>query len=531
MVFNSVHFVVFFVAVYGLYRALPHRPQNYLLLAASYYFYAAFDWRFLGLLAGSTLIDFTVARVMGRSENRRTRRAALGASLAWNLAVLGFFKYFNFFAENVEALFSAVGWRADFITLEVLLPIGISFYTFITISYVVDVYRRTIEPEPSLLHYAVFLAYFPHLVAGPILRASLLLPQIARKRVVSVAHLRDGLWLIAWGYFKKIVVADNLARMADDVFRSTADPTGLQVLLGLYAFAFQIYGDFSGYTDIARGTSKLMGIELSVNFRFPYFVRTPSQFWQHWHISLSEWLRDYLFLPMSYRFSRRFDGVRWLGMRDDFWIYAAATMATMLAAGLWHGASWTFVLWGAYQGLLMTGHRFWTAPRKRRRGIAARLAASSAAAAGVVTAPRQGMRVQAGPSARGEAAQDGAGTTAGGRRRSRWAGAAAIVAMFHLTCLGWLMFRAASIGQAADLAWRLIGRFDPSWSVFLSEGSRLAFYVVPLLSLHAYEALHDDLKAVFRLPVSIRYAVYAAIAYFILLFGDYAGAQFIYFQF
>ncbi len=172
-------------------------------------------------------------------------------------------------------------------------------------------------------------------MAGPILRASLLLPQIARKRVVSVTQLRDGLWLVAWGYFKKIFVADNLARMADDVFRSGGDPTGLQVLLGLYAFAFQIYGDFSGYTDIARGTSKLMGIELSVNFRFPYFVRTPSQFWQHWHISLSEWLRDYIFLPLSYRFSRRLDGVRWLGVRDDFWIYAAATMSTMLAAGLW----------------------------------------------------------------------------------------------------------------------------------------------------------------------------------------------------
>jgi len=488
MVFNSVHFLVFFVVVYGLYRLLPHRAQNVLLLAASYYFYAAWDWRFLGLLVGSTLVDFTCARVMAACSTRRARRAALAVSLAWNLSVLGFFKYFNFFADNLAALFAAIGWRADFFTLHVLLPIGISFYTFITIGYVIDVYRRQFEATKSLLDYALFLAYFPHLVAGPILRASQLLPQIARPRAITAAQLREGLWLIGWGLFKKMVVADNLARIVDRVFHASASPSGLEVLLGLYAFAFQVYGDFSGYTDIARGTSKLMGIELSVNFRFPYFVRTPAEFWQHWHITLSTWLRDYLFLPMSYALSRRLDGVRWLGLRDEFWIYAGATMVTMLLGGLWHGAAWSFVLWGAYQGLLLVAFRAWRLAGGRRRA---------------------------------------------GRRRSRSPVAAGlgVLVMFHLTCAGWLIFRAESVGQILDLAGAIFLRFDLSWVVIAADGLRLVFYVAPLLAVHAFEARHDDLAVVFRWPPAVRYAVYVALGYFILLFGDYAGAQFIYFQF
>ncbi len=486
MVFNSLHFAAFFLVVYGLYRLLPHRPQNWLLLAASYYFYAAWDWRVLGLLVASTVIDFCCGLFIASREAPRQRKTALIVSIGFNLSMLGFFKYFNFFAENLATVAAAAGWHADFVTLRVLLPIGISFYTFITMSYVIDVYRRHIEPTRNLLDFAVFVAYFPHLVAGPILRASLLLPQITRPRTITREQMLEGAWLTGWGLFKKMFVADNLARVADAVFAQGGQPTGLEVLLGVYAFAFQIYGDFSGYSDIARGVSKLMGIELNVNFRFPYFVRTPQAFWQHWHISLSTWLRDYVFLPLSYSFSRTLDGVRWLGLRDDFWIYAAATLITMLLAGLWHGAAWNFVLWGAYQGGLLVAFTLVAGRRRRRR--------------------RAG-------------------------RASALVKAAGMFGMFQLTCFGWLIFRAKSVPQIGELTASLVTGFSPTMTVLAADGLPLLFYAGPLLAVHAFEAWRDDLTVVFRWPLLLRYSVYVALVYLIVLFGDFAGTQFIYFQF
>ncbi len=492
MVFTSLHFVGFFVVVYALYRVLPHRAQNWLLLVASYYFYAAWDWRFLGLLIASTLVSFYSARLIASSESRGRRRAALLASLALNLAMLGFFKYFNFFAENLHALFAAFGFSPDVITLRVLLPIGISFYTFIAISYIVDVYRRQLEPERSLRDFAVFLAFFPQLMAGPLMRARVLLPRIRLPRRVTRDQLVEGLWLMGYGFFKKVYVADNLSHLVNSSF-SAAHPTGLQVLLSLYAFAFQIYGDFSGYTDMARGMSKLMGFELNLNFRFPYFVRTPQQFWQHWHISLSTWLRDYLFLPLSFSLSRRIDGVRWLGLRDDFWIYAGATMVTMLLGGLWHGAGWHFVLWGAYQGTLLVA--FLAAQQWRRRGKRGRVA------------------------------------TAGRTGSLRTATVVGAFGMFHLTCFGWLIFRADSAGQIGGLAWTLFTGFAPGAAALRMFGVPLLAYTAPLLVVQAIEARKDDLAAVLSLPAAVRYSVYAAIFYLTVLFGDFAGSQFIYFQF
>ena len=268
--------------------------------------------------------------------------------------MLGFFKYFNFFADSLHAVFDGLGWQVDFVTLRVLLPVGISFYTFVTMSYVIDVYRREIPPTRDLLDFAVFVAFFPHLVAGPILRASTLSPQIDAPRRISRDQMRDGAWLIAWGYFQKVFVADNLAGLANGVFDPGARPTGINVLLGVYAFAFQIYGDFAGYSNIARGTSKLMGIELIENFRFPYFVRTPQEFWRHWHISLSTWLRDYLYIPLG-------------GNRGGEWQTRRNLLLTMVLGGLWHGAAWTFVLWGVYQGVLLIGYR--AADRVRRRRV------------------------------------------------------------------------------------------------------------------------------------------------------------------
>jgi len=269
MVFNSLHFLVFFLIVLSAYHLLSHRRQNWLLLVASYYFYAAWDWRFLGLLIASTLIDYVCALAIDRAENPRRRKLLLTLSLGFNLSMLGFFKYFNFFAGSLHGLFALAGWQLDFFTLKVLLPIGISFYTFMTMSYVIDVYRREITPTRNLLEFAVFIAYFPHLVAGPILRATKLLPQIAKPRTVTRALVIDGLWLIGWGFFKKVFVADNLGHLVDQIFTPGHAVAGPDVLLGVYAFAFQIDGDFSGYSDIARGTSKLIVRSIPINFEVP----------------------------------------------------------------------------------------------------------------------------------------------------------------------------------------------------------------------------------------------------------------------
>ncbi len=390
-----------------------------------------------------------------------------------NFGFLGFFKYFNFFADSLHGVFGALGWQLDFVTVRVLLPVGISFYTFVTMSYVIDVYRREIEPTRDLLDFAVFVAYFPHLVAGPILRASRLLPQISSPRRVSREQIRDGLWLIAWGFFQKIFVADNLAGLVNQVFDPAAHPTGINVLLGTYAFAFQIYGDFAGYSNVARGTSKLMGIELVENFRFPYLVRSPQEFWRHWHISLSTWLRDYLYIPLG-------------GNRGSAAQTNRNLLITMALGGLWHGAAWTFVLWGVYHGLLLIGFR----AADRIRAVHGWLTGSSATA-----------------------------------RVTSWA------VMFHLTCFGWLIFRARSAGQLAAMAGRLAGSFSLSSVNFEGLLVPLAMYVTPLLIVHGCEALYDDLLVVPRLPAGVRYSVYAATFYLTMLFGNFGGAEFIYFQF
>jgi alginate O-acetyltransferase complex protein AlgI len=470
MVFNSLEFVVFFAAVYALYRVLPHRPQNWLLLVASYYFYAAWDWRFLSLLIGSTVVDYSVALYLGRRHDDAHRRRVLWISIAFNLGVLGFFKYYGFFAENLRVLLDTAGIGVSLPTLQVVLPIGISFYTFMTLSYVIDVYRREIAPTRDLLDFAVFVAFFPHLVAGPILRASSLIPQIAHPRRPTRAQMSDGAWLVGWGLVKKVLVADNLARIADAVFANPA-PSALEVLVGVYAFAFQIYGDFSGYTDIARGISKWMGIELNLNFLFPYFVRSPQAFWKHWHISLSTWLRDYLYVPLGGNRGSRARTYRNL-------------MITMILGGLWHGAAWPFVIWGVYQGALLVVYRW------------------------------AGERWQG---ARWIAALDGpAGRILG------WA------VMFHLTCYGWLIFRADSASTIARMT-AALGRWDGSVPATLAL--EWLFYSAPLLLVHGYEAWRRDLHAVPSLPLLPRYVTVVGLAYLTLLFGEFGGSQFIYFQF
>jgi D-alanyl-lipoteichoic acid acyltransferase DltB (MBOAT superfamily) len=335
------------------------------------------------------------------------------------------------------------------------------------------VYRREIPPTRDLVDFGVFVAFFPHLVAGPILRASTLLAQIDAPRRISREQMRDGAWLIAWGYFQKVFVADNIAGLANGVFDPAAPQSGVNVLLGTYAFAFQIYGDFAGYSNIARGTSKLMGVELIENFRFPYLVRTPQEFWRHWHISLSTWLRDYLYIPLG-------------GNRGGEWQTRRNLFLTMVLGGLWHGAAWTFVLWGIYQGVLL---------------IAFRAAAGMAWFRGVFANPH--------PLAR----------------------AGAWCVMFHLTCYGWLIFRARSAGQIADLTSRLFTGFAAATVDVHGLLVPLLLYTAPLLAVHLCEWWFDDVLVVPTLPVGVRYSVYVATIFLTLLFGNFGGSEFIYFQF
>ncbi|MEZ4988771.1 MAG: MBOAT family O-acyltransferase [Saprospiraceae bacterium] len=305
---------------------------------ASYIFYGWWDWRFLFLILISTLIDFFVGLQLSRAKEEKRRKLLLGISLGANLGMLGFFKYYNFFIDNFVAGFSFFGFDITPTHLDIILPVGISFYTFQTLSYTIDVYKRQIEPTTDFIAFAAFVSYFPQLVAGPIERASNLLPQINSKRTFDYSLAMEGVFQILWGLFKKVLIADNCAPIVNNIFASDHSGGSLLVL-GIVLFAFQIYGDFSGYSDIAIGVSKLFGIRLMTNFRFPYFSRNIGEFWRRWHISLSTWFRDYLYIPLG--------GSRkgtYLGIRNVFIIF--------LVSGFWHGANWTFIFWGAFHALL-----------------------------------------------------------------------------------------------------------------------------------------------------------------------------------
>ena len=345
MSFNSIQFFVLLAVVLGLYWRSSRRSQNLILLVASAVFYGWWDPRFLLLIWFSVGLDFTVSNQMDRRTDPTVRRRLLYLSILGNLGVLGFFKYAGFFVDSANGALERLGLGVSSPLVEVLLPVGISFYTFQTLAYTVDVYRGRIEPERSLLDFAVFVTYFPQLVAGPIERAERLLPQVRRRRERPTSEqVVGGLGLIGLGLFRKVVIADGVAGVVNDVYAEPAGSSSAGLVLAAVAFALQIYGDFAGYTDIARGTSRLLGIELMRNFREPYLSRNITEFWRRWHISLSEWLRDYLYIPLG--------GNRRGGRRTQINL-----MATMVLGGLWHGAGWGFILWGALHGVALVVHR------------------------------------------------------------------------------------------------------------------------------------------------------------------------------
>lgn len=345
MLFNTLAFLTFLPIVFVVYWLLARKKLNYQntwLLATSYVFYGWWDYRFLGLIIATTMVDFIVGIQLQKHKTKRVRKQLLWVSIVFNLCVLGFFKYYNFFIESWASLLGSVGYGfSNTWTLKVILPIGISFYTFQTMSYTIDVYRKKIKPTKDLIAFAGFVAFFPQLVAGPIERATNLLPQILKKRRFNSNQATQGLRLILWGMFKKVVVADNLAPMVDDIFANYTEFNGGMLWLGAIYFSFQIYCDFSGYSDIAIGTAKLFGVELHSNFKFPYLSRNIGEFWRRWHVSLSTWFRDYLYIPMG-------------GSRSSRWKSVGNIMVLFLVSGLWHGAKATFVAWGFFHAIIYT---------------------------------------------------------------------------------------------------------------------------------------------------------------------------------
>jgi len=470
MLFNTLEFGVFFAIVFAGNALLRRHlvAQNLLLLAASAWFYAAWDARFLALIFGSTLLDYCVGRALDRrtpdgtyTRSPGTRRALLVLSLVGNLGALAFFKYAGFFVESACNLARAVGLETATPALHILLPVGISFYTFQSLSYTVDIYRGQLRSEPSFVRFALFVAFFPQLVAGPIVRAAELLPQIASPRRVSRQALNSAMWLICWGLFKKSFVADNLAPLVEFGFTDAETNSGV-ALVSIYAFAMQIYCDFSGYTDIARGCARAIGFELPLNFDVPYAAANPVEFWRRWHISLSSWLRDYLYVPLG-------------GNRGGGGATMRNLAITMLLGGLWHGAAWTFVLWGAFHGLLLAVHRWIVATWPR--------------------APVLPLAV----------------------RR---------FVFFHLVCLGWVLFRADGLSQVGAVLTSLMtpgaagARFDS-----------LLVYCAPVVAIDLAQCMTGDAYAVWRLPWPVRAAVYVALWFGLTVLGRFDANEFIYFQF
>ena len=480
MLFNSFEFLIFLPIVFLLYWFVfkPLKWQNLFVVAASYLFYGWWDWRFLILIAITTFCSYASGLLIQKYAGRRTRRRIVCATnILLNLIILGIFKYLNFFGENFALLLDALGFKCDWVTLDILLPVGISFYTFQALSYTIDVYRGSIRPTRDVVAFFAFISFFPQLVAGPIERATNLLPQFLVPRKFDYAKAVDGMRQILWGLFKKMVVADNCAVAVNMIFDQYQSFDGFTLFIGGLLFTFQIYGDFSGYSDIAIGTARLFGINLMRNFNYPYFSRNIAEFWRRWHISLTTWFRDYVYFPLGG--SRR---GKWKTIRNTFIIF--------LVSGMWHGANWTFICWGAYNALLFMP--LLIAGRNRRF----------------------------------------TGVVAQGRLLPSFKELLQIVVTFLLLVIGWIIFRAENINDAFNYITLMATDFTPH----LPEHGKSALLYIAILMI--VEWLHRDRQ--FGLQISdgggllarrtVRWTIYVILALFTLLC---AGTQeeFIYFQF
>ena len=482
MLFNSIDFAIFLPAVFVLYWFVTDKNlklQNLLIVAASYLFYGWWDWRFLFLILFSTLVDYFVGRGLYREKDPAKRKLLLWMSIIVNLGFLGFFKYYNFFLDNFVSAFTFFGMPVNASSLNIILPVGISFYTFQTLSYSIDVYKRKLEPTKDFIAFSAFVSFFPQLVAGPIERATHLLPQFYRKRKFDHSQAVDGMRQILWGLFKKMVIADNCAQFANEIFNNSEAMGGSTLVLGALFFTFQIYGDFSGYSDIAIGTSRLFGFDLMQNFAYPYFSRDMAEFWRRWHISLSTWFRDYLYIPLG-------------GSRGGLWMKLRNTFIIFIVSGFWHGANWTFIVWGALNAvyflpLLLTNNN------------------------------RNNLNV-----------------VAGGKTFPTFKEIGQMLITFGLAVFAWIFFRAENIGHALSY---ISGIFSssllsmPSFAGMQRAFTTLIFIAVFLLiEWNGREGQYAIAKAFPNKKRAVRWAYYLILVFLIFYFqGEKQG--FIYFQF
>lgn len=482
MLFNSIDFAIFLPIVFILYWFVTNKNlklQNLLVVIASYVFYGWWDWRFLILIFFSTLVDYSVGMKLKTEASQKKRKVLLWISILVNLGFLCFFKYYNFFLDNFISAFSFFGQEIQANSLDIILPVGISFYTFQTLSYTIEVYKGKLEPSNDFIAFSAFVSFFPQLVAGPIERATDLLPQFYKKRTFDYSKAIDGMRQILWGLFKKIVIADNCAEFANQIFNNSADMNGSALALGALFFTFQIYGDFSGYSDIAIGTSRLFGFNLMQNFNFPYFSRDIAEFWRRWHISLSTWFRDYLYIPLG-------------GSRVGTWIKIRNTFIIFIVSGFWHGANWTFIIWGALNAiyflpLLLTNNN------------------------------RNNLE-----------------TVARGKLFPTLKELSCILLTFGLTVFAWIFFRAENIGHALSY---ISGVFSATiFEIPKFSGIRSALTTIILTSAFVLiewfgreqQFAIQNLGLKWSLP--LRYAMYYIIIVAIFWFGG-KEQQFIYFQF
>lgn len=478
MFFNSVNFAIFLPIVFFLYWFVTNRSlklQNILLLVSSYFFYACWDYRFLFLLIFSTFLDYFTGIKMYESRTIPGKKFWFWLSIGVNIGFLGFFKYYNFFAASFADALSLVGLKTNPWILSVVLPVGISFYTFHGLSYVIDIYKNRIKPERNFIDYSVFVSFFPLLVAGPIERATHLLPQLQQRRIFDRTQMTDGLKQILWGLFKKVVIADNCANYANMIFNHPADYTGSTLLVGALFFTFQIYCDFSGYSDIALGTARLFGIELLRNFAFPYFSRDIAEFWRRWHISLSTWFRDYLYIPLG-------------GSKGGMWSKIRNTFIIFLVSGFWHGANWTFIVWGALNALFIMP---------------------------LIISGKNRHNLE---------------IVAQGRFLPTIREAGAMLSTFLLATLAWIVFRAANINQAWEYIRKIFSR-----SLFTVPEVTPVKVIILVIVFMLIEWLgREQPYAIARLGVSsprpVRWIAYYAILAAIFYFAG-TEQQFIYFQF